>query len=90
MSVRQQCCCYAGMPVAITVRNVPERVRDELATRAARSGRSLQEYLLGHLVEVASQPSMEEVVSRARRRAELTGTVLDATAIVADSDAVRR
>ncbi|WP_396654373.1 FitA-like ribbon-helix-helix domain-containing protein, partial [Microbacterium sp.] len=33
------------MSVAITVRNVPDDVRDELASRAARSGRSLQEYL---------------------------------------------
>ena len=78
------------MPVAITVRNVPETVRDELATRAARSGRSLQEYLLAHLVEVASQPSMEEVVRRARQRAELTGTVLDTTVILAHRDADRR
>lgn len=78
------------MPVAITVRNVPEPVRDELAARAARSGRSLQEYLLTHLVEVASRPSMEEVVGRARRRAELTGTVLDVTAIIADRDVDRK
>jgi antitoxin FitA len=39
------------MPVAITIRNVPEEVRDELAARAARSGRSLQEYLAGLLTE---------------------------------------
>lgn len=76
--------------MAITVRNVPETVRDELAARAARSGRSLQEYLLAHLVEVASQPSMEEVVRRARQRAELTGTVLDTTVILAHRDADRR
>lgn len=78
------------MVVAITVRNVPEPVRDELAARAARSGRSLQEYLLNHLVETASLPTVEEVVQRARRRAELTGTVLHAEAIVADRDAERR
>lgn len=78
------------MPVAITVRNVPDPVRDELAARAARSGRSLQEYLLTHLVEVASQPSLEEVVRRARERAELTGTVLQAAAILDDRDADRK
>jgi plasmid stability protein len=78
------------MPIAITVRNVPEKVRDELAARAARSGRSLQEYLLTHLVQVASQPSVEEVVARARDRATLTHTVLDVDAILADRDADRR
>lgn len=78
------------MAVAITIRNVPAPVRDELAARAARSGRSLQEYLLSHLVEVASRPSVEEVVHRARARAELTDTVLDPVAIVGDRDADRR
>ncbi len=33
------------MSVAITVRGVPDEVRDELAARAARAGQSLQEYL---------------------------------------------
>ena len=78
------------MPIAITVRNVPEPVRDELASRAARSGRSLQEFLLSHLIEVASQPSMKEIVNRARQRAELTGTALDVASIVAHRDADRR
>lgn len=78
------------MTVAITVRNVPEPVRDELAARAARSGRSLQEYLLKHLVEVASLPSLEEIVGRARQRVELAGAVLDPTTIVSDRDADRR
>lgn len=78
------------MPVAITVRNVPEEVRDELAGRAARSGRSLQEYLLAHLIEVASKPTVDEVVSRARSRVGLTGTTLDVAGILADRDAGRR
>ena len=37
----------------VTIRNVPERVRDELAARAARAGKSLQEYLRGVLIEAA-------------------------------------
>ncbi len=78
------------MTTAITVRNVPEEVRDELAARAARSGRSLQEYLLIHLTQMASQPSVEEIIGRARERAKLTGTRLDAAAILADRDAERR
>lgn len=78
------------MTVAITVRKVPEEVRDELAARAARSGRSLQEYLLIYLVRLASQPSAEEVVDRARRRAGVTGTALNVASILADRDADRR
>jgi plasmid stability protein len=36
--------------VAITIRDIPDDVRDELAARAARSGKSLQEYLRGMLI----------------------------------------
>jgi hypothetical protein len=75
---------------AITVRNVPVEVRDELAARAARSGRSLQEYLLSRLVHMASHPSMDEVISRARARASATGTRLNTADIVAARDADRR
>ncbi|WP_131745456.1 hypothetical protein [Frankia sp. Cppng1_Ct_nod] len=78
------------MAVAITVRNVPEGVRDELAARAARSGRSLQEYLLTQLAELASRPTSEDVIARARLRARLTGSHLDADVILADRDAERR
>ncbi len=75
---------------AITVRNVPAQVRDELASRAARSGRSLQEYLLQHLVEVASRPSLDDAIMQARQRAARIGTVLDTESLVADRDADRR
>jgi len=75
---------------AVTIRNVPDAVRDELASRAARTGRSLQEYLLEQLVDLASHPTVEEVVARARARARAMGTVLDVDTIIADRDADRR
>jgi plasmid stability protein len=78
------------MAVAITVRDVPDEVRDELAARAARSGRSLQEYLRGMLVEAATRPSVEDVIARARRRVNATGVRVDAAAIVTARDAERR
>lgn len=78
------------MVVAITIRNVPEEVRDELAMRAARSGRSLQEYLAVQLAELASRPSAEDVIARARSRARSTGAVLAADSIVAARDTERR
>jgi antitoxin FitA len=78
------------MTVAITIRNVPDEVRDELAARAARSGRSLQEYLLRQLASLAARPSVEDVVARARTRARATGARLDPDQIVAARDADRR
>lgn len=78
------------MTVAITIRNVPEALRDELAARAARSGRSLQEYLLGQLAELTSRPSVDDVIARARARAAAAGTRLDPGQILAARDADRR
>jgi antitoxin FitA len=78
------------MPVAITIRNVPERVRDELAARAARSGRSLQEYLAGVLTELTTRPLVEDAVAEARSRARASGRTIDAAEILADRDAERR
>ncbi|MDQ6794828.1 MAG: hypothetical protein M3067_08445 [Chloroflexota bacterium] len=75
---------------AITVRNVPDDVRDELAARAARSGRSLQEYLLHQFVEMAARPSLEQVIARARERATATQTRLSADEILAARDVDRR
>lgn len=78
------------MSVAVTVRDVPQRVRDELAARAARAGMSLQEYLRGMLIDSASRPTVGEVIARARARVEATGVRVDARAILAARDSDRR
>lgn len=76
--------------VAVTIRDVPEGVRDELAARAARQGQSLQEYLRTLLVTVAEKPTVGEVLARARARVGATGVRLDPAATVAAKDADRR
>jgi hypothetical protein len=78
------------MTVALTVRNVPEDVRDELAARAARSGRSMQEFLLAQLNELTAIPSAADVIARARSRAAATGSWLSPESIVAARNAERR
>jgi plasmid stability protein len=78
------------MPVAITIRNVPDDVRDELAARAARSGRSLQEYLAAQLAEMVSRPCAEDVIARARLRARAAGHRIEPASILAARDAERR
>ena len=60
--------------VSITVRNVPDEVRDELAARAARSGRSLQEYLRSELIRMTSKPGNAEVMRRVAERVQTYGT----------------
>lgn len=77
------------MSVTITVRSVPDHVRDELAARAARSGRSLQEYLSAELAALASRPSAAEAMLRIRSRAAHYPPV-EASDLLADVDADRR
>ena len=77
------------MSVAITVRDVPDAVRDELAGRAARAGQSLQEYLRGMLVETATRPTVDDVIARARARVDATGSLVDAASILTAREADR-
>ena len=65
-------------------------MRDELASRAARSGKSLQEYLRGMLVESVARPPVEDVIARARARVDATGARVDAQSILEARDADRR
>ena len=52
---------------SITVRNVSQKTRDKLASRAALKGQSLQEYLLSKLDEVADQLEPAEWIEQVRR-----------------------
>ncbi len=85
-----QCSYYNCMGVVITVRDVPDAVRDELAARAARAGKSLQEYLRGMFIDTAERPPVQDVIARARQRVDSTGARVDRKAILAARDADRR
>lgn len=74
---------------SITVRNVPGDVRDELAARAARAGRSLQAHLRAELIELARKPPVEEVLARARSRTRATSASLPAARILGHRNADR-
>ena len=77
-----------AMP-SITIRDVPNATRDELAARAARSGRSLQEYLRGTLIELAAKPDLNELLERVAARKRATGTNLAAETILEHRNADR-
>jgi plasmid stability protein len=70
------------MSVSVTIRDVPDGTRDELAARAARAGQSLQEYLRAQLVELARRPSPDALWDRVQHRVLATGTRLSADAIL--------
>jgi antitoxin FitA len=78
------------MSVSMTIRDVPDETRDELAARAARAGQSLQEYLRGQLVALAQRPSPDILWDRVQHRLRATGSQLPADAILELRDADRR
>jgi hypothetical protein len=49
-------CSYTRPMAAITIRNVPEELRDELVARAARAGLPLERYLLWGLAMMVDDP----------------------------------
>ena len=78
------------MAKVITIRNIPEETRNELAARAAREGQSLQEYLRGQLIALADRPDNKRLLEEIRARKRRTDSRLSAERILALRDADRR
>lgn len=75
---------------SITVRDLPDDARDELASRAARSGRSLQEYLRLELIALTRRPDPTAFAVAVRERKRATDTRVSVAEILAARDADRR
>jgi antitoxin FitA len=78
------------MTIQITIRDVPNEVRDELAARAARQGKSMQEFLRAELERLAARPSLETVLDRTRERKATAGTRISAAEVLRHRNADRR
>ncbi|MDR0482883.1 MAG: hypothetical protein LBH13_07000 [Cellulomonadaceae bacterium] len=78
------------MNVAITVRDIPSSVRDELAARAARAGRSMQEYVKAILVDQVSFPPAEDWLANTRQRVNRVESHVSTSVILDARDADRR
>jgi antitoxin FitA len=78
------------MGIQITIRDVPEKVRDELAARAALQGKSMQEYLRAELERLAARPSVDAWLEQVRRRKRAAQTRVSAAQILKARDADRR
>ncbi|GAA4384351.1 hypothetical protein [Tsukamurella soli] len=75
---------------ATTLRNVPQAVRGELAGRAGRAGRSLQEYLLAVLTQMSRTPDIADIVARIEERKRSSTVQVSVADILAHRDADRR
>lgn len=80
----------ACMAVNITIRDVPERVRAALASRAARQGKSMQEYLRQELDRMVSRPSVDDWLTELRKRKRHARSGITAQTILQHKDADRR
>lgn len=78
-----------ALTTSVTVRDVPKDVRDELAARAARSGKSLQGYLREQLIELAERTDMAALMAQIEERKRRTQTRLSAEEILAHIHADR-
>jgi antitoxin FitA len=74
----------------VTIRHVPDDTADALAARARRRGQSLQEYLLGQLVELAARPDIDELMASVRSRKLASDLHLPPDRILALRDEGRR
>jgi crotonobetainyl-CoA:carnitine CoA-transferase CaiB-like acyl-CoA transferase len=81
---------YAGMTVQITIRDVPEQVRDELASRAALKGMSMQEYLRAELTRLTARPTVDHWLAQLRKRKRAAGTRVSPRDIIAARNTDRR
>lgn len=79
----------ACMAISITIRNVPNKTRDELAARAERGGQSLQEYLRGEMIDLADRTDIDVLLLGMRRRKEATQSSLSIDQILDHRDADR-
>lgn len=75
------------MAVQITIRGVPEKVRNELAARAALNRQSMQEYLRTELERMVSYPSPPTLLAEVKRRKETAGTIIPGSLIIEARDA---
>jgi len=78
------------MPIQITIRDVPEKVRDELAARAALQGKSMQEFLRAELARLAARPSVDAWLQQVRKRKRATQTRVSSRQILQNRDTDRR
>jgi len=89
LALRWRCWHYASMPIQITIRGVPEKVRDELAARAALHGKSMQEFLRAELERLAARPTVDAWLQQVRKRKRATQTRVSSRQILQNRDADR-
>ena len=80
------CNYHFCMNSMIQIRNVPPQLHRRLKAKAALSGQSLSNYLLGEIRRIAERPTEEELLERLHRRKPVTPGVPPADAVRSERD----
>jgi plasmid stability protein len=72
----------------IQIRNVPDTLHRRLKARAALEGKSLSDYLLGEVRELAERPTVEEIRARLASRSPVIPSMESALAVRVERDRV--
>ena len=78
------------MGVQITIRDIPEEVRDRLKVRAASRGQSMQRYLRAELKRLVAKPAVHERLADVHSRKRLSNNRVTTESILQARDADRK
>lgn len=78
------------MSVQITIRDIPEEVRDRLKVRAASRGQSMQRYLRGELKRLVAKPTVQEWIESVRADKRSSNNRVTTESILEARDADRK
>lgn len=78
------------MSVQITIRDIPEEVRDRLKVRAASRGQSMQRYLRGELTRLVAKPTVQEWIESVRADKRSSNNRVTTESILEARDADRK
>jgi len=74
------------MSTMIQIRNVPDPVHRRLKSRAALEGKSLSDYLLDEIRQVAERPTLDELRARLAARESVALPLAPGDALRAERD----
>jgi antitoxin FitA len=78
---------YKTRGIQIEIRDVPAKVRNKLAARAALEGKSMQEFLRAELERLAGRPSINAWLRQVRKRKRATQTRVSSDQILQNRNA---
>lgn len=78
------------MAMQITIDGIPDALYHQISARAARSNRSVPEFIIAELERIAARPAVAEWLQEVGPRKEASGVQVSVSEILAARNADRR